>query len=734
MRRALASSLAFFLAFPLSLAAQVVEVRLPASGAPAPIPVLSPLAAAPSLSGTLAAAALLAPAAPLLPAAPVPSALAPVPARPAATIALARFAADPAAVRAFLASHPDGGSVNPDRFQELVERVFLSVPRRKGSTSLAALRSLAEEKGDEGERALVRVLADLPRLTAEGMIRSSLSAPSPKKLDTLQKGWPKDKKGRPIADAVVIGAGPAGLSAALHAAHAGLKTVVFEAGYAAQSFSDAGMKSVYRMRTPTTRNSLLQAPFSPPELVAELGMAGRLADYRAAGQAADDALYARTGLPPIGGARAGLESADPGIASARNELLQHFSEVAAEIGRRGGILAELSPVASVTKDADGLYTITANGRVQRARKLILAQGQVGTSVEHVRVPKDLVAALGDAGLSSLLLRDHRDLARESKTIDGWLRTLSAGRRPSRRLVLNDALLGSAEMERGFRLLPRGTRAMIVGSGESAVKAAVAVLRLNPGVSVDLFVKERLEPAQLQLPAAHAAPEAIARALTDPDEAARTIAEWEAFGTPVTPATLADLEALKAAGRLRVIALGKKCIAAACDAAEPDPAHTVELSVDERGVLRVYASDPAVIAQLRKDGIGSREAGTGRWLIGEIDGPLISSTGYDRTSLRRDPLTSGLSASGLLRAHGGRSKATINEFAMSRSNPLVSAADPDLYFVGPQNVAMSADSAIPGAVARAAAVVADIKASLSSRPGRASWRARLRRGLSAFFGR
>jgi len=724
-----ASLLSVLLAFPPSLAAQVVSVRLPSAGLSAPAVALPSPAAAPAFA--LGLAPLLAPSAPLPPAAPAPSAV-----EPAATLSLAQFAASPVAVQAFLDSHPRGGSVNADRFQKLVGRVFLSVQGAQGSTSLAALRSMAEEGGDEREKALVSVLADLPRVTAEGMIRSSISAPSSKKLDALQKRWAKDKRGRPIADAVIIGAGPAGLSAALHAAHLGLKTVVFEAGYAAQSFTDAGMKAVYRMRTPTTRNSLVQAPFSPPALVESMSMAAKLPAYRAKGQAADTELYARTGLPPLEGARKGLDAFDPAIASARNELLQHFSDVAVEIARKGGIVAELSPVASVVKESDGLFTITANGRVQRARKLVMAQGQVGTSIEHARVPGDLAVALSDAGLDSLLIRDYRDLAHASAQLDAWQRSVAAGRRPAKRLVLNDALLGSSEMERAFRLLPAGTKAMIVGSGESAVKAAVAALRLNPGLSVDLFVKDQLQAAQLQIPTAHAAPDAIARALSNLDDAARTITEWEEFGTPVTPATLADLEALKASGRLRVIALGKKCIAAACGTGV-DPAHTIEVAVSMRGgrkILSVYASDPAVIAQLRKDGIGSREDGTGRWLVSEIDGPLISAVGYDRSSLRRDPLTKSLVDDRRLVPTNGKTKATANEFMMSRWNPLVSAADSDIYFAGAQNVTMSADSAIPGFVARAAAVAMDIARSLSPRQDGGGRISRLTRRARLLFGR
>lgn len=529
---------------------------------------------------------------------------------------------------------------------------------------------------------------------------------------------------------VVVGAGPAGLSTALHAAHAGLRTVVFEAGYAAQSFSDAAMKSVYRMRTPASRNSLAAAPSSPPELVADAGMTARLAEYRTRGQAADAALYALTRAPPLLGARDGLDAPDPAIPSARNELLQHFADAADAFVRRGGVLAERTRVAEVRKDADGLWTVVADGRVQRARKLVLAQGQVGVDVEHARFPPDLRRAVRDAGLDALTLLDRRDLARKAAELSGAVRALSGGA-PGPRLVLNDALLGSPQVEPLFRLLPAGARAMVVGSGESAVKSAVAALRLNPGLRVDLYVKDKLQPAQLQIPPAHAAPDAIARALADPALAARTVAEWEAIGTPVTPATLADIEALKAAGRLRVIALGKKCIAAALGA--PDPDHTVELRRSVSGgreVVQVLAVDPDVIARLKAEGVGAPD-GEVRWLVSEIDGPIVSAVGYSRSQLRADPLTAALTAQGRLRPAPVSSKVAPQEFAVDAAAPLVSAGDPDLYLVGAQNIVMSADSAIPGAVARAAAIAADIRAKLPPARGLARLReaaARLLRRL------
>lgn len=635
-----------------------------------------------------------------------------------ATIPLVDLLSNDDSARTLLDSLPEGPLVDVRRFRRLARAIYLYPPDQAGSVSLASVRRGVERRGSkEADRALLRALTDLPRLTAEGMARARVHAPSSSQLDKLQKAWPRDDKGSAIADVIVIGAGPAGLATGLHAAHTGLKTIVFEAGYAAQSFSDAAMKPIYRMRTPTERNSLAQAPFSPPELVKSLGLSSRLHEYRSRGQAADSALYAQTRAPPLGQARSGLDTDDPAIASARNELLQHYADASEALIQRGGIMAERTRVESVKKGTDGLWTVIANGRVQRARKLVLAQGQVGTDIEHARFPADLEIAATDAGLEPLVLKEPRDLARENAPLDDLLRSLRADRAPSRRLMINDTLLGSAPIERTFRLQPAGTRVMVVGSGESAVKAAVAVLRLNPKLSVDLFVKDRLRAAQLQIPPEHAQPDHIARAMKDPALAAQSIDEWMRLGTPVTPATLSDLQKLREAGRLRIIPMGKKCVA--CTKNRPNAERTVEFERERRGgrdIIKVYAADPAVEENLRAEGLGQADPKAGRWLIAEIDGPVVAAVGYSRASLRQDPITRALEAQGRLKQKGGTGKASAAEFELASNDPLRSAQDPDLYLVGAQNLFLSADSAIPGAVARAAATVEHIVETLKAPRG------------------
>jgi len=180
-----------------------------------------------------------------------------------------------------------------------------------------------------------------------------------------------------------------------------------------------------------------------------------------------------------------------------------------------------------------------------------------------------------------------------------------------------------------------------------------------------------------------------RAQEDPAEARRSLEEWKAFGTPITPATYADLQDEAKRGRVVVHALGSR------------------FDAREGGLIQAEWNGKALIL---KTAAGSAS----------ISGALIWASGYDRKALRADPLTASLEEAGLLRRVGGRGP-DADEFAVG-TDRLSSAADPDLYVAGSQSFALSADSAIPGAVARAA-LLADAIARPPARSSRA-------RGLAA----
>ena len=578
--------LAVLLLVPSPSFAQTVRVSLSAQSAPAPV-ILAPSSLSPLvLPAALPAAASLAPAslapglvavaplAPLVLESIVPAAakaLSPVPAPVAkaylpnaplpATAALADIVANPALAGALFDGITGVESTPKEQaeFARLAAGLYAAAPG-SGVSAVKLRRSLSratkDPEKDASRRRLLRALLDLPLLTAEGMVRVKLRTPSPTELraSLLAAGW-KKKGGVPVADAVIVGGGPAGLSTALQAADKGAKVVLFEGGWLAQSFSDAAMRPVYRMRTNSIRNSLAQEPFSDAALVKRAGLVADLKELRAKGKDADARRFALEGRPPVGNAVAGLADEDPAVASARVELLQHFARSAAEVERLGSRIVEKAPVESARKRPDGLWEIrTAAGHVVLARKLVLAQGQVGGSVQHAKDPAPAASALPES--ARLVLNGRADLEAKAALIGSAVRALRRGRAPPAMPVVHDSLLGAPEIREYLSLLPKGAAVAVIGSGESAAKAVMDALRVNPGLKVHLYVKDALAEAQLQIPSSHATPDAITLAQRDPEAAKRTLAEWKAFGTPITPATFADLKAEAARGRVVVHALGK----------------------------------------------------------------------------------------------------------------------------------------------------------------------------------
>ena len=678
---------------PLTLVSGALS---PLTFAPAlPFASLGAAAAAPALAApALVAAPLAAPSAALnaaLPAAAKP--LAPVPVALVAPVVapLAALVADPA-LAGRLFDGMTGVVSSPEErkeFARLAAGLYAAAPEAAISATALRRRLSRPTKNplkDEARGRMLRALLDLPKLTAEGIVRVKLRTPTDGELKRalLAAGWAK-AGGEPVADAVIVGGGPAGLSTALQAADKGAHVVLLEGGWLAQSFSDAAMKPVYRMRTNSTRNSLAQDPFSDPALVARAGLVANLKSLRADGKKTGADRFALDGRPPIGRAGEELGKDDAAAASARVELLQHFAQSAEEIERLGSKIVEKAPVVSAVKRVDGLWEIrTAAGHLILARKLVLAQGQIGSEAQHVKDPAPVASALPEK--VRLVLNGRADLEARAALLAAAVRALRLGRAPPSLPVVHDSLLGSPEIREYLALLPKGRSVAVIGSGESAAKAVIDVLRLNGGLVVHLFVKDELTQAQLQIPTPHAAPDAIKRAQEDPEEARKSLDEWKAFGTPITPATFADLKDESARGRVVVHALGARF-----DAREGG---SIQASWDGQGLTLKSASGES-----------------------RITGALIWASGYDRKSLRSDPLTASLEAAGLLRRVGGIGP-DANEFAIGPDR-LSSAADSDLYVAGSQSFALSADSAIPGAVARAAKVAQAIaRAPLKLRPARA----------------
>lgn len=560
------------------------------------------------------------------------------------------------------------------------------------------------------KQASLKALSDLNLMVADNIVRDRVYYSSPIALPKqMERKW-----GSEVADLLVIGAGPAGLSTGLHAAESGLKTLVVDGGYAIQSFSDQFMQAVHVMRTNAERSSLTNPGTSPAGMHDAHGMPARLPEYRVKGSLARRAVRALTGRELIGNPPEPTRASqafrelivrdelperildrlreDPGVPVARNELFQYFDKIIDTLAEHdNGLVLEQSPVVSVTRLKNGEFEVqTGKGHVIRARNIALATGAVGSDGQYVRdnfLFQDM--ARRNQG-RFVTMWDRNALVGKNAQLISIMTDLKAGRRPIQQLMFSDPVLGSRQVSDIVTALPRNSQSMVVGGGESGAKGVVELFNLNPDIVVHWFVERMPRGDQLQVPATNASAELMEKCMDDPAMALETIREWkEEFGVPITPQTLGDLRRLEAQGRLKIHELGAKFDAA-----------TMELVPTHRGV-EIYDK--------RQPGGGLRQRFlTGNNKLATVDGVIISAIGYDRDALREeDPLSRKLENSGLIKFDPHGSRLTENEICLS-DNGLCSSLDGNVYTVGACNYGMAADSAIFGMPVRAANIVEDIQ--------------------------
>ncbi len=542
-------------------------------------------------------------------------------------------------------------------------------------------------------------LSDLNLMVADNVARDRVYHLTPDSLASLRKRKWKDD----VADVAIIGAGPAGLSVGLHSIQSNLNTVVFEAGYVAQSFSDQMMLPVHVMRTNGIMSSLTREGVSPPELVNRYGLPRFLNSYREISTRARQRLAELLGRDLIGNPPKAIPGQDAraDVPAARSELFQHFDHVAEAISSHPrGILLERAPVAKVTKDKrTGLFRIeTRKGHVQLARNLVVSAGQVGSRGEFIK-QAGWLEDFAKANPSVVLLRTRDDLVRENVQVLDYQNAWHHNNPRKGQLILCDPLLGSPEMRAVISRLPKGTTCGVIGGGESGAKAVIELFNLNPGLQVHWFVKERPRGEQFQVPPNNTSIETMTQCLSDPDAAEQSLRDWKyRYGVPITPQTLKDLEEQEDAGKLTIYALGKHF----------DPS-TVELkSTVANGTgsmsLEIIAKDPSVIRRISpvsKPGITSLA-------LSHLDGVLVSAMGYDRDRLHQQgSLTQELKRADLVNHPGASSDVNRTELSMGQ-NGLCAEADESVYTCGAYNIAMAADSAIFSMPVRAQNIVNDIR--------------------------
>lgn len=565
----------------------------------------------------------------------------------------------------------------------LFERPSASTPARLYS----ALRELSKTYPDNAKLGPLKekagfwqAMEDFPKLQADGIARNVQYYVSPGHLalQTAAQNWDIDQQtGLPIADSVVVGAGPGGLASAYHLSQRGTRTILFEGGFVGQGFSDAGAKSVHQLRTNGAASNLVYTANSN-QLGVDVSMQRHLAENREKCAEAREKWYEATGETAHGTSSArGSEVAQP---ANRSELFEHMSHVAHGLALKypDTFVCENSPVSTIEKVERGetnLYRVkTAQGHEVLTRSLVMATGFVGSDGEHARSLNLFQKLEADPASGVTVLENDNSLFEDNTKLEKDL------------LVFSERLLGRPEIRDRIENLAKGSRLAVIGGGESAIKGALEALYLNPGVTIDLYTNGKMEPYQTQIPTSVIATPITEGAIKDKDIARQTLSELRDFGTPVTADSLEELLSFESEGRVRVREMGKYFSSDTIDLQARDGRLEVRLK-DEEAARNLQAQ--------RKEwselGLyGANPPSDDPATLPPADMVMVAA-GYDKRSLQAGPLIQQLIDGGMVEMVKGE--------VVYGSDGLTSAKDPMVAFNTAGAVAFASDTAIPGRAIR-----------------------------------
>ncbi len=572
-------------------------------------------------------------------------------------------------------------------------RLFHALNQRLAGASPEQAQELRALRGLAADWMLVE---DLPEYSADGVVRNVdfYLAPGTLQIATAARGWDVDEQtGLPIADSVVVGAGPGGLATGYHLSERGLHTVILEAARAGQAFSDDHAQSVHVLRTVSATSNLIYTG-DDREHGVEISKARTFAQSQALAEKARQDWTSATG-----DIFQGLSVAEVGVGfepTNRAELYDHLSRTAQGLSQHypDTFLCEKSPVNDIQvfeRGGERLFRVkTGPGHELLSRSLVMATGFVGTHGEQARGIRQLEQFATETG--AIWLGDDHDEMGANTLLLGAERSLAEGR-VERNVIASDRMLGKPSVKQLIKLLPDGSRVGVVGGGESAAKAVLEILALNPGVAVDLYIKDRLEAYQTQIPALHLSPPLMETMIEHPQLAEQSLEAYRAFGTPVTPRTLEALYQAESEGRLRMRALG--------DSFGPD---TVSLVAREgpkgRSIGLELTSESAThscLTEVRQEWVAERLYGADP----PTDSPtrlpdlamLFTAIGYDS---KPGPLMERLADQGVVEFDGS-GRPVLGPDGVS------SAACPTVGFNSAGFVYHSADTTLRGRAVRAAQV-------------------------------
>ena len=477
-----------------------------------------------------------------------------------------------------------------------------------------------------------------PQQCADGLYRAKdfYVSPGHMILHGAAQGWPMSKTADgldvPVADVVVVGAGPGGLATSWQLARRGGRVVCFESELAGSNFNDGGAKAVHHMRTSgDLTNIVIEGP-TVGSLEHPLSLHGNLNVLRPLAMAGREGQTALTGedmhgVPP--------ESTEPGNRSApaaRGELWEHLSGLAESLATDfpNALFAERSPVQNVTYE-DGLFTVTTDrGHQVKCKEIVLSTGLTGPKGERARSLKVLEELAQSAPDNSIVLQKIGDTQSQAKALS----EVANGTKKAT-LIVNDRLLGDQSFRQTYASIPEGGRAAIVGSGESAIKGALELAHLNPNVKVDLFVKGHLESAQVQVPSENFAAPVIENTLGDPERSEILAKMYKVFDTPVTPRSLQEIFELQSQGRVRLVELGTHF-----------DENSVSLTAQPDGSTRLDLKDPKVLqtvtqneAEYKAKGLMALKDSDADNTVtgGVVYNAIVQAAGYNKLKLADHPL-------------------------------------------------------------------------------------------------
>lgn len=451
-------------------------------------------------------------------------------------------------------------------------------------------------------------------------------------LKAAAQGWETSKSPDgsdvPVADVVVVGAGPGGLTTTWQLARRGGRVVCFESELAGSNFNDGGAKAVHHMRTSSDFTNLINEGHSAASLEHPLSLSGSIETTRPHAKAGREGQTKLTGEEMHGVYPDFVDSFDIYAPATRGELWNHLSDIAYSTANDfpNAVLCERSPVENISYGKDGLFEVTTTrGHRVKCKELVVSTGLTGPRGEKAKSLKIFDQLHESAPDKSIVMQKVSD----SQTHAAEFSDVARGENNAT-LIVNDRLLGDQTFRQTFAAIPAGERAAMIGSGESGIKGALEMAHLNPNITIDFFVKGYLESAQVQVPSENFRQPVIEKTLDDPVRSKALADMYHFFDTPVTPRSLQEVFELQAAGRIRLLELGKYF-----------DENSVKLTAQEDGSTKLEFKDPEVVERLTKSEADYKSKG----LLPKDESftkpvsyrAFVQAAGYRKTPLSEDPL-------------------------------------------------------------------------------------------------